>query len=383
MISFKPLLLAASAAVAAMAMPHFANNTESHLLLPRQLITTSSTGNVNGYFYSLWMQSNTGATMDIQSGSYSMNWQSSSQNVVGGIGWNPGSSQAISYSGSFNCAANCYLSIYGWTENPLIEYYVVESYGTYNPGSAAQLLGTVNSDGGTYNIYHTVRVNQPSIHGTATFDQFWSVRTSHRVGGTVTIANHFNAWASHGLTLGSHNYQIVASEGYQSGGSSSLSVSHGGGSTPPPNTTSNPGPITTQPGGGGGSTSPHWGQCGGQGWSGPTACQSPYTCQVINRMFSAQFWIYFFLTLLRSLLLSMLVKVGLNDKVRFISGAVIRILRLIQVMYSLFLSFPADDRLLKAVSWRNQMIYTSSLVLSFVIAGLLCSRVPLECNGFS
>jgi alpha-galactosidase len=29
----------------------------------------------------------------------------------------------------------------------------------------------------------------------------------------------------------------------------------------------------------------HWGQCGGQGWTGPTQCQSPYTCQVENSKF--------------------------------------------------------------------------------------------------
>ncbi|XP_006457512.1 hypothetical protein AGABI2DRAFT_196181 [Agaricus bisporus var. bisporus H97] len=224
MVSMKSFLTLASAALTAMAMPHFANNTESHLLVPRQTINTPSTGFVDGHFYSLWMQSSTGATMNVQGNSYSLNWQTSSQNVVGGIGWNPGSSRVINYSGNFNCAANCYLSIYGWTENPLIEYYIVESYGTFNPGSQAQLLGSVNSDGGTYNIYHTVRVNQPSIHGTATFDQFWSVRTSHRIGGSVNVGNHFNAWASHGLRLGSHNYQIVASEGFQSSGSSSITV---------------------------------------------------------------------------------------------------------------------------------------------------------------
>ncbi|KAG6876478.1 hypothetical protein C0992_012825, partial [Termitomyces sp. T32_za158] len=118
----------------------------------------------------------------------------------------------INYSGTFNSPGNGYLSVYGWTTNPLIEYYIVESYGSYNPGSAATLLGTVTSDGGTYNIYHTVRVNQPSIQGTATFDQFWSVRQSHRVGGSVNVANHFNAWSAHGLTLGTHNYQILATE---------------------------------------------------------------------------------------------------------------------------------------------------------------------------
>lgn len=30
----------------------------------------------------------------------------------------------------------------------------------------------------------------------------------------------------------------------------------------------------------------HWGQCGGTGWSGPTTCQSPYTCQALNPYYS-------------------------------------------------------------------------------------------------
>ena len=70
-----------------------------------------------------------------------------------------------------------------------------------------------------------MRYNAPSIIGNADFKQFWSIRTSKRTSGTVTVANHFNAWKKVGMTLGNLDYQIVATEGYMSSGNSRITVS--------------------------------------------------------------------------------------------------------------------------------------------------------------
>ncbi|KAF4566367.1 Glycoside hydrolase, 10 [Pleurotus pulmonarius] len=296
MVSFTALLVTVTAAIGAFAAPP-SNATEGFGLLQARAGTPSSTGTSNGFYYSWWTDGAATCTYtNGAAGQYSVQWSGNAGNLVGGKGWNPGNSnRAISYTGTYTPNGNSYLSVYGWTRSPLIEYYVVESYGSYNPSSAASQKGTVTCNGATYTILQTTRVNQPSIDGTQTFQQFWSVRNPKKnpggaISGTVDVGCHFQAWAAVGMNLGTqHNYQIVATEGYQSSGSSSITVSEGapsGGSPPSPSTTAVPQPSPSSPPPSPGGVAAHWGQCGGQGWTGPTVCESGFTCTALNSYYS-------------------------------------------------------------------------------------------------
>ena len=165
-------------------------------------------------------------------GDYSSEWRNNDPNPfgcwVGGKGWQSGRRTTVEYSGTFNSPDNGYLAVYGWTHNPskadtdeeLVEYYIVDSWGSWRPpGSSPR--GTVESDGGTYEIYQNSRTG-PSIEGNTTFQQYWSVRTEKRESGTITVGNHFAAWEANGMNMGSLHEVSMNVEGYQSSGNADV-----------------------------------------------------------------------------------------------------------------------------------------------------------------
>src|SRR5262245_32114809 len=158
------------------------------------IATTESALTTN--YWQNWHSGSTPNCSNLGGGHYSCSWTSAVGNFVAGTGWSTGQNRTIGYNaGTFAPNGNAYLSLYGWTRNPLIEYYVVDNWGSYRP-TAGTYMGTVSSDGGTYDIYKHQQVNQPSIDGNQTFWQFFSVRQSKRSTGAnnaITFGNHVNA----------------------------------------------------------------------------------------------------------------------------------------------------------------------------------------------
>jgi len=97
-----------------------------------------------------------------------------------------------------------WVAVYGWTFDPLMEYYIVEDWsGRGRPGTSYELRGTFTVDGGTYDVYYNRRTNAVSPQGINTdFDQLWSIRQEARQCGHISISAHFKEWDSLGLNVG-------------------------------------------------------------------------------------------------------------------------------------------------------------------------------------
>jgi endo-1,4-beta-xylanase len=221
-------------------------------------------GSHGGYYWSLWTD-DAGGWVDYQNGdggNYSVSWDYNG-NFTCGKGWSSGStSRNVGYNiGAHTHNSGGVFGYYGWSRNPLMEYYVNERWGRNRP--TGNRVGSVSSDGGSYDIYESWRSNAPSIDGTQSFRQIFSTRTSQNSTGsnhTITFSNHANAWRNCGYGLGSDMSPaaILLTESYGGGNGyvnatvwDAGSSGGGGGSTSTTTTTSGGG------GGGGGENVPY------------------------------------------------------------------------------------------------------------------------------
>jgi endo-1,4-beta-xylanase len=178
--------------------------------------TSNTQGNVgNGYSYQLWSNKSASGSMTVAGvdAKFSAIWTNGGDFLARvGLGWN--STQTYDQLGTISAdyaytktgsgGGFSYIGIYGWSENPLHEYYIVDDwFGSGPPNAGGTKVGTFSIDGGTYNVYTHTQNNQPAITGgNQTFVQFFSIRQTPRQCGHISLSEHFKEWASLGLTLG-------------------------------------------------------------------------------------------------------------------------------------------------------------------------------------
>ena len=189
-----------------------------------EVLYDNTTGTQDGYNYELWKDYGS-TSMTLNGGGKFECWWENIGNALFRKGKKFDCTQtyqqigniSIDYGVDYQPNGNSYLCVYGWTRDPLVEYYIVESWGSWRPPGATS-KGTITVDGGTYDVYETTRVNKPSIDGDTTFQQYWSVRTSKRTSGTISVTEHFKAWERMGMKMGKLYEAALNVEGYQSSG---------------------------------------------------------------------------------------------------------------------------------------------------------------------
>lgn len=199
------------------------------------VFTENVTDTADGYDYELWKDSGD-TEMHIEAGgTFSCEW-SNINNALFRRGQKFDCTKTypelgnitVEYGVDYQPMGNSYMCVYGWTRQPLIEYYIVESWGSWRPPGAPFPVGSVTVDGAEYDIYKTTRVEQPSIDDIQTFDQYWSVRRTKpktegtKIEGTISVSKHFDAWKKCGLELGKMYEVALTIEGYQSQGKATV-----------------------------------------------------------------------------------------------------------------------------------------------------------------
>ena len=178
--------------------------------------TTSAQGTAAGLDWSLWTNGAAGTITTFSVPAFSASWTNAGDFLARtGLQWSGSKTydQLGTITAQFAEAKSgsgggySYIGIYGWSSNPCIEFYIVDdSYNKMpvNPGGDT-LEGTANIDGGTYNLYsrNTTGTGGNKCGSNVTnWQQFYSVRTTARTCGQISITDHFNAWAAKNMTLG-------------------------------------------------------------------------------------------------------------------------------------------------------------------------------------
>jgi endo-1,4-beta-xylanase len=175
---------------------------------------TNINGKADGLNYGIWTNGSGGSlTVFTNAHAFSTTWNNSSDFLAHvGLDFNTAKSYTAygaivaQFVESKTGTAGGFSSIgmYGWMHNPCVEWYINEdSFGTLSARGNA----TATIDGATYSLSTTMTTGTGGANAceaghTGSWTQMFSTRKTARQCGTVTVSDHFAAWAAQGWTLG-------------------------------------------------------------------------------------------------------------------------------------------------------------------------------------
>ena len=205
---------------------------------------TQEVGWYNDYHHEIWQADTPNSstmTLHDNDGGFSTQWKCGPNNSRGnflarrGLYWGLNNPKTYKDYKPFYCDYDCNwyagssgnsrICIYGWAQNPLVEYYIIEDWKNWSIAQdpSAEYKGSVNIDGGEYKVY-TISRNAYTIEGNKGFTQYISIRQNTRTKGTISVSKHFKAWEDLGMKVG-NLYDISFSvEGWESDGQAEVSM---------------------------------------------------------------------------------------------------------------------------------------------------------------
>ena len=172
-----------------------------------------SGGAADGLNYGIW-ESGSGGSIIYFAGShaFSTSWGPNSDDFLAHVGLDYGGTSSYTTYGkivaqfaeSKSGSAGGYSSVgmYGWLQNPCVEYYITDdSYQGLTKGTV-----TATIDGGTYYLTQQTTTGTAGANAcsgsVSSWTQLRSTRSVARQCGTITVSDHFAAWAKQGWMVG-------------------------------------------------------------------------------------------------------------------------------------------------------------------------------------
>jgi hypothetical protein len=174
-----------------------------------------SGGAADGLNWGIWESGNGGSiTYFSNAHAFSASWGPNSADFLAHVGLDYGGTQSYTTYGkivaqfaeSKTGSAGGYSSIgmYGWLQSPCVEWYIVDDSFQTMPTQRSSITALI--DGGTYYLIKNAATGTAGANAckgsVAAWTQMGSVRSTARTCGTITVSDHFAAWANQGWSVG-------------------------------------------------------------------------------------------------------------------------------------------------------------------------------------